>query len=156
MRFRLLSAALLAVSFSTACISSSEPVVVPTIETTGFDASLGVNLAASTKTASGLYYRDIVDGSGVAFAAGDSVTVYYTGSFPNASVFDYATASNPFSFRLGIGRVIRGWDEGLPGMKIGGKRQLIIPPALGYGSSTYGPIPGNSILVFTVTAVGVR
>jgi FKBP-type peptidyl-prolyl cis-trans isomerase len=155
MRLRLLSAALLALSLSTACLST-EPIVVPTIETTGFDPALGVNLAASTKTASGLYYRDIVVGSGAAFAAGDSVTVYYTGTFPNATVFDHTTASNPYSFRLGVGRVIQAWDEGLVGMKIGSKRQLIVPPSLGYGSVPNGPIPGNSILVFTVTAVSIK
>jgi FKBP-type peptidyl-prolyl cis-trans isomerase len=162
MRLRLLSAALLAVSLSTTACLSTEPIVIPTIETTGFDPALGVNLALSTKTPSGLYYRDIVAGSGAAFATGDSVTVYYTGSFPNANVFDQTTAANPISFRLGAGQVIQGWDEGLVGMQIGSKRQLIVPPSLGYGATElrdrYGNviIPRYSILVFTVTAVSVQ
>jgi peptidylprolyl isomerase len=166
MRLRLLSAALLTVSLFTACLSTSEPVVIPTIETTGFDPSLGVNLAASTKTASGLYYRDIVGGSGtVTYTAGQTVGVYYVGALSNGTVFDSrssASASGPFTFKLGAGQVIMGWDEGLVGMKIGGQRQLIIPSSLAYGSSALTDVNGNiiipsySILVFTVTAVSAQ
>jgi peptidylprolyl isomerase len=158
MRFRLLSA-LVALSLSSACLDT-EPLVIPTIETTGFNPSLGVDLAASTKTSSGLYYRDIVDGTGETFDASKKVSVYYVGALPTGFVFD--APSTAFTFTLGVGEVIRGWDEGLVGMKVGGQRQLIIPPSLGYGSQDIHDgtgriiIPAYSILVFTVTAVSVQ
>jgi FKBP-type peptidyl-prolyl cis-trans isomerase len=166
MRFRLLSAALLAVSLSTACMSSTEPVVVPTIETTGFAPALGVDLAASTKTASGLYYRDIQVGAGTTpLFTGQTVGVTYTGSLPNGTVFDYwprAASDTAFTFKLGAGQVIAGWDEGLVGMRVGGKRQLIVPSNLAYGATEFRNqagtivIPRYSILVFTVTAVSAQ
>ncbi len=151
---RLLTAAL---PLMLAACHSDSMTAVP-IEQTTFASSLGVNLQASTKTASGLYYRDITVGTGTTLAAGQSVDMRYTGSFANGSVFDSnADASKPvFNFRLGAGQVIKGWDEGLVGMKVGGKRQLVIPPSLGYGANDYGPIPGNSVLVFTVEALSAR
>jgi FKBP-type peptidyl-prolyl cis-trans isomerase len=127
---------------------------VTSIESTTFAASLGVDLAGSTKTASGLYYRDISVGGGAAAIAGHTIAVHYTGSLPNGTIFDAnGTNAAPFSFVLGQGQVIAGWDEGVAGMKVGGSRQLIIPPALGYGAGGQGPIPGNAILVFTVIMV---
>lgn len=165
MRLPLLFAALLTASLSTACLST-EPLVIPTIETTGFDPSLGVNLAASTRTASGLYYRDIAVGTDtVTFAAGRTVGVYYVGALTNGTVFDSRTSASgtgPFSFKLGAGQVIAGWDEGLVGMKVGGQRQLIVPSSLAYGASALSDangiivIPSYSILVFTVTAVSAQ
>jgi FKBP-type peptidyl-prolyl cis-trans isomerase len=79
----------------------------------------------------------------------------YTGALSNGSQFDANTTGTPFTFRLGGGQVIAGWDQGIPGMKVGGVRQLIIPSLLAYGPNDYGPIPGGSILVFTVTVVSV-
>ncbi len=125
------------------------------IEQTTFAPALGVNLATSTKTAEGLYYRDLVVGTGAELTAGRTVSVFYQGSLANGSQFD-ATGTAPYSFRLGVGQVIRGWDLGVAGMKVGGRRQLIIPPSLGYGGQRVGPIPPNSILVFTVEAAGVQ
>jgi FKBP-type peptidyl-prolyl cis-trans isomerase len=127
------------------------------IESTTFAPSLGVDLAKSTKTPSGLYYRDLSEGQGATLATGQNVGMRYVGSFADGKVFD----SNPapkaaFAFRLGAGRVIKGWDEGLVGMKVGGKRQLVIPPELAYGPNDYGPIPGNSVLVFTVDALSAQ
>jgi FKBP-type peptidyl-prolyl cis-trans isomerase len=153
MRIPFLAAGLLALSVATACLGTSEPIVVPTIETTGFDPSLGVNLATSTKTADGLYYRDITVGTGHTYVPGDSVGVYYVGSFPNAVTFDSKTSGTPFSLKVGLGHVISGFDEGLIGMKVGGVRQLVIPSQLAYGASSNGVIPPYAILVFTVTAV---
>ncbi|HEU0015431.1 MAG TPA: FKBP-type peptidyl-prolyl cis-trans isomerase [Longimicrobium sp.] len=128
----------------------------PSIEETEFASSLGVDLAASTKTASGLYYRDLAVGTGAVVQAGTRANVRYVGYFANGTVFDQRTAAqSPFSFTVGAGQVIEGWDEGVVGMKVGGRRQLIIPPSLGYGSQDYGPIPGNSILVFTVEVVSI-
>jgi FKBP-type peptidyl-prolyl cis-trans isomerase FkpA len=131
--------------------STSNTTAVP-IESTTFASSLNVNLAASTKTASGLYYRDITVGTGTTLAAGQTVGMYYTGYLANGTQFDALNSGSPITFRLGSGAVIKGWDEGLVGMKVGGTRQLIIPPSLGYGAAGSGPIPPNAVMVFTVNA----
>lgn len=123
---------------------------VPTIETTTFAPSLGVNLAASTKMANGEYYRDLTVGTGVVVNRGQTLSVHYTGWLPDGTQFDSNVGGTAFSFVLGAGQVIAGWDQGLVGVRVGSTRQLIIPPALGYGASGYGPIPPNSILVFSV------
>ncbi len=156
MSFRSFLSATLVLAIA-ACGSSSEPTASVPIESTTFAPSLGVNLATSTRTPSGMYYRDITVGSGATLTAGQQVGVFYAGALANGSQFDARQApSTPFSFKLGSGQVIRGWDEGVAGMKIGGKRQLIIPPALGYGGNANGPIPANSVLVFTVEAVSAQ
>ena len=133
-----------------ACLGDSSTTsnfpLVP-IESTTFATSLGVNLAASTKTASGLYYRDITVGTGKTIVAGDSINVKYSGALANGSVFDPGT--RPYGFTI-PGSVIQGWNEGLLGMKVGGTRQLIIPPSLGYGANGRDQIPPNAVLVFTV------
>lgn len=126
------------------------------IDQTVFAAELEVDLAASTQTATGLYYRDLVVGEGATVAAGQTVDVYYDGRLTDGSRFDATKVGSPFSFPAGTGRVIAGWDEGVVGMKIGGKRQLIIPPSLGYGSAGGGPIPPNAILYFTVEVLDSR
>ena len=156
MRFRLL--ALLLCATAAACgDSSTTPRPAVPIEQTTFASSLGVNLAQSTKLPSGMYFRDITLGTGTAFAAGKAVTVHYVGSFANGQVFDANQApAAPFPFTVGAGRVIPGWEQGVVGMKVGGRRQLIIPPELAYGPDDYGPIPGNSVLVFTVDAVSAQ
>jgi peptidylprolyl isomerase len=150
----LLRSTILALALAAGCVNS--PTAVP-IEQTTFDPSLGVNLAQSTKLPSGLYYRDITVGTGTTLASGQTVGMRYAGYFANGETFDSNQAPAPaFSFPLGAGKVIRGWDEGIVGMKVGGRRQLIIPPSLGYGSNDYGPIPGNSVLVFTVDAISAQ
>ena len=133
---------------------SDDGPTTPNIATTTFAPSLGVDLDASTQTASGLYYRDITVGTGQLAAAGTTVTVRYSGRFPNGTIFDPGT--DPIEFRIGRDDVIEGFDEGTAGMRVGGKRQVIIPPHLGYGSSPYQGIPGNSILVFSIELIGVR
>ncbi len=147
---RLLS--LLSLVLAVVACSESSP-FVPTIESANFAPSLGVDLAASTKTASGLYYRDIVVGPGTLMPATGvkTVTVTYAGFLRNGSKFDEG-ANSVFS----TAGLIAGFDEGLRGMKVGGQRQLIIPPALGYGSAGTSGIPGNSILVFNITLQGVQ
>ncbi len=109
-------------------------------------------------TPSGLIIDDIVVGNGAAAAAGQKVTVHYTGWLTNGTKFDSSKDRNdPFEFPLGAGRVIKGWDEGVAGMKIGGKRKLTIPPALGYGArGAGGVIPPNATLVFEVELLGVN
>ena len=110
-----------------------------------------------TTTASGLTYWDIKVGTGVTAARGKPVRVHYTGWLTNGNKFDSSVDRNqPFVFNLGAGEVIRGWDEGVAGMKVGGKRQLKIPPALGYGArGAGGVIPPNATLIFDVELLGV-
>lgn len=111
-----------------------------------------------TKTASGLQYIDTKVGDGAEAKAGNQVTVNYTGYLTNGTVFDTSLKAGrtPYDFKLGAGSVIKGWDEGLVGMKVGGKRRLIIPPELGYGANGSGPIPPNSQLIFDVELLGVK
>lgn len=103
-------------------------------------------------TDSGLQYVDLVEGTGATPQAGQTVVVHYTGTLENGTKFDSSRDRNqPFSFQLGAGRVIRGWDEGISTMKVGGRRQLIIPPDLGYGArGAGGVIPPNATLIFDV------
>ncbi len=105
-----------------------------------------------TRTESGLMYKDIKVGKGAAAKAGDTVKVHYKGWLDNGTVFDTSRKPErgPFSFTLGAGEVIKGWDEGVAGMKPGGVRELIIPPSLGYGDQDMGQIPPNSTLHFNV------
>ncbi len=112
---------------------------------------------SATTTPSGLIIEDLVVGSGDPAAAGTTVTVHYTGWLTNGSKFDSSLdRRDPFRFRLGAGQVIRGWDEGVAGMLVGGKRKLTIPPELGYGSrGAGGVIPPNATLVFEVELLGV-
>ena len=107
---------------------------------------------------SGLKYTDIVEGAGAAAVSGKTVTVHYTGTFPDCKKFDSSVDRNePFVFVLGAGNVIKGWDEGVAGMKIGGKRKLVIPPELGYGKRGAGSvIPPDAVLHFTVELLGVE
>ncbi len=154
MRLRLLTT-LCALALSAGC-GDILPTAVP-IEQTTFAPSLGVDLQASTKLPSGMYIRDITVGTGTTLATGQTVGMRYTGYLANGKVFDANPAPNPIlSFPLGAGRVIEGWDIGLVGMKVGGKRQLIIPPELAYGPNDYGPIPAYSVLVFTVDAISAQ
>ena len=112
-------------------------------------------------TSSGLQYEDTVTGSGTVAQAGQRVTVHYTGWLYNDGVqgakFDSSKDRNdPFAFPLGAGHVIRGWDEGVQGMKVGGTRILVIPAELGYGArGAGGVIPGNATLMFEVELLGV-
>lgn len=146
MRRRFLLLAILPLAFA-ACLgdSPSTPTPLVPIESTVFAPALGVNLATSTKTASGLYFRDIRIGTGTTIAAGQALNVKYTGSLSSGQVFDAGT----YAFTI-PGNVIQGWNEGLLGMKVGGSRQLIIPASLAYGATGAGSIPPNAVIVFTV------
>lgn len=122
-----------------------------------FAPSLGVDLSAMTKTASGLYYLDQQVGTGAVAQAGRTITVQYTGWLSDGTKFDSSLDRGvPFTFVLGAGSVISGWDEGVAGMKIGGQRRLVIRPSLGYGPYDYGSVPGNSVLVFDIQLVNVQ
>ncbi len=100
---------------------------------------------------------DLVVGTGATAASGNTVTVNYVGRLQDGTQFDssYDTGRGPFTFRLGAGQVIAGWDQGLVGMRVGGKRRLTIPPSLGYGNQAVGSIPANSTLKFDVELISI-
>ncbi|MDB5266251.1 MAG: FKBP-type peptidylprolyl cis-trans isomerase [Parcubacteria group bacterium] len=105
----------------------------------------------------GVKIENITNGQGDVAAAGDTVTVNYVGTLTDGKVFDSSIdRGQPFTFQLGVGQVIRGWDEGVAGMRVGGKRRLTISPDFGYGAQTVGPIPANSTLMFDVDLLKVQ
>jgi FKBP-type peptidyl-prolyl cis-trans isomerase len=109
------------------------------------------------KTPSGLQYWDIKPGTGQEAKRGDHVKVHYTGWLTSGKKFDSSVGGKPFDFRIGNGDVIKGWEEGVTGMKIGGKRQLKIPPDLAYGKDGYpGAIPPNATLIFDIQLIGIQ
>jgi len=137
---------LLPVLFAVSCSKSDSTKPGPT-KVTG----------SGTTTPSGLQYWDVVTGTGATAVPGKLVSVHYTGWLTDGTKFDSSVDRNkPFEFPLGAGRVIKGWDEGVAGMNVGGKGQLRIPPNLGYGSTARGPIPANSTLVFDVELLEVK
>lgn len=113
---------------------------------------LAINDGDFVTTESGLKYKEIKAGTGATPTQGQKVTVHYTGTLEDGTKFDSSRDRNsPFSFDLGVGQVIKGWDEGLSTMKVGGRRQLVIPPELGYGArGAGGVIPPNATLIFDV------
>lgn len=109
-------------------------------------------------TDSGLKFEDTSVGDGTVASKGQTVSVHYTGWLENGTKFDSSKDRNePFEFKLGAGQVIRGWDEGVAGMKVGGVRRLTIPPQLGYGDrGAGGVIPPKAIIIFEVELLGTR
>jgi peptidylprolyl isomerase len=152
-RLLLLSAGLLLVLSACGTPDSGDPAKVK------FAPSLGVDLGAMDRSPSGLYTQDQVVGTGAEAAIGRYLEVHYTGWLPDGTLFDTSWDTNdPLEItRLGVTpRLIQGWEEGLVGMKVGGKRRLVIPSELGYGETgTYG-IPPHSVLVFDVELLLVR
>lgn len=118
-----------------------------TMTTPANEGAAATNLEATDETV----------GTGATAEPGDTITVNYVGAFTNGTVFDASAnhGDQGFTFQLGAGKVIQGWDQGIVGMKEGGKRRLIVPSSLGYGPNDYGPIPGNSTLLFEVELVKV-
>ncbi len=128
----------------TACNETAE--ATPTVAT-GIPPVSGTTVI----TASGLKYIDVKVGSGSEAKEGQTLTVQYTGYLTTGQKFDSSyDHGRPFSFRLGDGHVIKGWEEGLVGMKVNGKRRLLVPSSLGYGSKSKGSIPANADLIFDV------
>ena len=147
------------------------------VTTTGLDSSSAVTVASSTSDQAGkdalynaltkalsesgdvqkLVIDDVTVGTGTVAQEGDTVTVNYIGTLTNGTEFDNSyKRGQPFSFTLGANQVIKGWDQGVAGMKVGGKRILVIPADLAYGSQAVGPIPANATLVFAVELLGVK
>lgn len=126
----------------------NEPSAIDDLDTN--DASDTEDTLVTTE--SGLQYEDIVEGTGAMPQAGQRVTVHYTGTLENGLKFDSSRDRNrPFSFTIGVGQVIKGWDEGVASMRVGGQRKLVIPPELGYGArGAGGVIPPNATLLFDV------
>ena len=161
MRLRQLFVALVPFAF-TACLSGSDynsSITAPNIpiEQTTFASTLNVDLSKSNKTSTGMYIRDLTVGTGAVATSTSAVNVYYEGFLANGYRFDYKLSpQDPFNVKLGTRSVIDGWEQGLVGMKAGGKRQLIIPPELGYGPYGYGTVPSNAVLVFNIELVTVQ
>ena len=138
-----------------AAAAEQAPAVAP--ESMTFAPALNVDLAAMQRLESGLYIRDVRVGEGRSVARGDDVAVRYAGWLPDGTMVDANVApAAPREFRLGARQVIRGWDQGLVGMRVGGQRQLVVPAALGYGGQQVGAIPPGSTLVFLVEIVSAR
>jgi FKBP-type peptidyl-prolyl cis-trans isomerase len=140
---------------SSSAATSAAPAPQPIagdIERTTFAPSLGVHLDQMTKRASGMYVQDLTPGPGSVATRGRSVVVRYTGWLPSGKQFD----SGEISVTLGTNKTIAAWEEGLLGMRVGGKRRLVVPPNLGYGARGAGDdIPPNSVLVFDMEVTSV-
>ncbi len=121
------------------------------IERITFDPSLGVHLDQMTRRASGLYVQDLATGTGAVATRGRTVVVKYEGWLPNGKQFD----SGEITVTLGSNKTIRAWEDGLLGMRVGGRRRLVVPPSLAYGSSGAGEIPPNAVLVFEMEMTSV-
>jgi FKBP-type peptidyl-prolyl cis-trans isomerase FkpA len=121
-----------------------------------FAPELGVDLGAMERTPSGLYLQDLRTGGGFAAQRTSLVAVRYVGYLPDGTIFDATGDGEPFQFRLGSNEVIRGWNQGIPGMRLGGIRRLIVRAELGYGSRGRGRIPPNTTTIFDVQLVDVR
>ncbi|MFM7884169.1 MAG: FKBP-type peptidyl-prolyl cis-trans isomerase, partial [Microcystis panniformis] len=130
----------------------------PAITQTISKEIISMDLDQAVTTDSGLKYIDIVEGTGETPQKGQKVTVHYTGTLTDGKKFDSSKDRNqPFTFTIGVGQVIKGWDEGVASMKVGGQRTLIIPPELGYGArGAGGVIPPNATLLFDVELLGVK
>jgi FKBP-type peptidyl-prolyl cis-trans isomerase len=147
------AAVFMAVSLS-ACSTNGDVTGVPSNPATeSYASSLGVNIGTAQKKSDNLYVQDSIVGMGPEAVSGKSVTLQYAGYLANGARFEASTFG---PFVLGAGNVIPGWDQGIVGMKVGGRRKLIIGSTLGYGTTGSGIIPPNATLVFDVTLVSMQ
>lgn len=121
-----------------------------------FSPDLEIDLPAMQMTPSGLYILDLAEGVGPVARSTSLVTVHYVTWLSDGSVVDTSLGAEPFTFRLGGSEVIRGWNQGIPGMKVGGRRKLVVRPGLGYGSRGNANVPPDATLVFELQLVDVR
>lgn len=122
-----------------------------------FAPALSIDLGTMTRSPRGVFYKDLATGTGAAVDSGSTVSIHYAGNLVDGTPFDANQAPRPpFSFTVRTGEVIPGFDEGVMGMRAGGRRQVIIPSELGYGAAGIGPIPPHAILVFTIEVVDIR
>ncbi|HEY4215684.1 MAG TPA: FKBP-type peptidyl-prolyl cis-trans isomerase [Gemmatimonadaceae bacterium] len=140
----LLSAAACGGSGGTGGAGATQRPVLGDVERTQFDPSLNVNLAAMSRRPDDMYVQDLTVGTGKVATTGRTVVVRFTGWLSDGKEFD----SGELTVTLGTNKTIRAWEVGLLGMRVGGKRRLIVPPALGYGDKANGPIPANAVLIF--------
>jgi peptidylprolyl isomerase len=144
---------ILAVGLAASLVACNEPYPNISIEDTYFAPVLGVNLKAMTKTPSGMYYADVQTGSGAVVEVGKTVVVFYDINTSNGGILERRDPSQqypgniPLTFKVGAGDVLKGWDEGLLGMKVGGWRQMVWGPDHGFGKLQVGDVPPNAVLV---------
>lgn len=139
-----------------ACSRASGPTGPTPIENEIFAPELNIDLSQMTRTESGLYLQDLIVGEGAVAESGKEIRVHYIGRLVDGRTFDSSVGGQPLTFTLGVGRVIKGWDEGIVGMRVGGTRKLVIPSSLAYGSKKNGPIPAYATLVFEVALIDVQ
>jgi FKBP-type peptidyl-prolyl cis-trans isomerase len=136
-------------------LAQAQPVDATAQET--YADSLNVDFTKMQRTSTGLYILDIKEGEGEPVQAGQQVALEYTGWLPSGFRFDTSDGKQPYEFTVGRGEAIKGWDEGVIGMKLGGQRRIIVPPKLGYGDEgAAGVIPPTSVLVFNLELVSVQ
>jgi FKBP-type peptidyl-prolyl cis-trans isomerase FkpA len=140
------------------CSSAGAPSSGPSpLEGISFTPALQVDLGAMERTVRGVYFRDLAIGEGPEARRGHTVRVHFAGFLPDGTQIDaLAPPAQPMTFELGKGDVIPGWEAGIVGMREGGQRQLVVPPAQGYGSRGQGRVPANATLVFVIKLVSVR
>lgn len=160
MRYRVLgSAVTLATAFAMAGCTGSDDFFIPdpiSVEETEFAPELGVDLDAMIRTSQGLYYLDLEVGEGDIVQSGDYVTVHFSGWVSDGTLFETTEGGGPETYWIGTGDVIPGWDIGVPGMRVGGKRKLVVPYFLGFGSLSDEIIPPYANLVFDIEVVGLQ
>ena len=150
------AAALLVLSCGGSPGGPPAPAGAPGPESVTFAPGLNVDLAAMRRLPSGLYVQDLKEGTGITAQRASLVSVRYVGYLPDGKVFDTTGAGEPLVLRLGGNEVIRGWSQGIPGMKRGGMRRLVVPPGLAYGRRGRGAVPPDATLIFDVQLLEVR
>jgi len=150
---KIIAIAFVTIIFASACTKKSGEATAPQ-GTTTTNATAPTTQTATTEPK--IESTDIVVGTGAEAVSGKDITVHYTGTLKDGTKFDSSVGREPFNFKLGAGLVIKGWDIGVAGMKVGGKRKLVIPPELAYGERAVGPIPANSTLNFEVELLNVK